>query len=95
MVSSISDSYDEEEETLEHEQATPRPRLRPFFGSDTLSLVSMPQPGEAEGMMATKDELTIAQPRIRSHSASEVCNSHYSLPYNIINIQYLHNALSF
>lgn len=42
-ASSLSDSYDEEDETLSHGQATPRPRLRPFFGSDTLSLMSIPQ----------------------------------------------------
>lgn len=41
-ASSLSDSY-EEDETLEHDQTTPRPRLRPFFGSDTLSQISMPQ----------------------------------------------------
>lgn len=42
VATSLSDSYDEEE-TLSHGQTTPRPKLRPFFGSDTLSLISMPQ----------------------------------------------------
>ena len=42
MATSLSDSYDEEE-TLSHGQTTPRPRLRPFFGSDTLSQISVPQ----------------------------------------------------
>lgn len=41
VLSSLSDSYEEDEdESPSHGQATPRPRLRPFFGSDTLSLVS-------------------------------------------------------
>ena len=43
IASSMSDSYDDEDETLGHDQTTPRPRLRPFFGSDTLSIVSTTQ----------------------------------------------------
>ena len=43
-IISTSDSYEEdEEESPSHGQATPRPRLRPFFGSDTLSLISNTQ----------------------------------------------------
>ena len=43
VLSSLSDSYEEEEEeegVTHGDQVTPRPRLRPFFGSDTLSLIS-------------------------------------------------------
>ena len=47
VATSLSDSYDEEE-TLSHGQTTPRPRLRPFFGSDTLSQISVPQVRERE-----------------------------------------------
>ena len=47
VATSLSDSYDEEE-TLSHGQTTPRPRLRPFFGSDTLSQISVPQVEERE-----------------------------------------------
>ncbi len=43
-LSSLSDSYEEDDdESPTHDQTTPRPRLRPFFGSDTLSLMSSTQ----------------------------------------------------
>ena len=43
IITSLSDSYEEDDDELNHGQGMPRPRLRPFFGSDTLSMMSNPQ----------------------------------------------------
>lgn len=77
IITSLSDSYEEDEDELNHGQGMPRPRLRPFFGSDTLSMISNPQPGDPEGSFGIHEkygslELAITRRRTRSHSPSEV-----------------------